>query len=327
MKRMAALLLAGLLLVSGALAADDDAIGLYTPLDEAQETELAEAAERILDEILLDDMTDGEKALALHDWLVTHCGYSVTLYRDMAYGALVQGAAICRGYAHGYEYLAQAAGLDSVYTFSVPLLHAWTLTELDGSYYCIDPTWDDNHYERIGFVSHRHCMFSTANEQATSHYGEDTALIAGGGIYETAPWRDAVTQVIFDDDYMYFITRALDLVRCDRESWECETLYTIADSWPGFYEDYDTTLPAPATGLEKIGGRLWFNTPYTILSIRPNGKDVRTALETDGAEGFICGIAQRDGKLVWSVSKTVKTLQYDLCGGSVRGRRLTVDSE
>lgn len=323
MKRTTAWLLALALLMTAAWAADDDALGLYTPLNTAQEAALAQAAEEILDAILLDDMTDGEKALAMHDWLVTHCSYAVTQHRDMAYGALVQGEAICRGYARGYAYLTQCAGFSSVYTFSPELLHAWTLTKLDGSYYCIDPTWDDNHYERIGFVSHRHCMFSTATEREISHYGEDTDLIAEGGVYETAPWREAVTQVIFDGDYMYFITRSLDLVRCDRETWECETLYTIDDAWPGFYEDYDSSLPAPATGLEKIGGRLWFNTPYAIVSIRPNGRDARAALQTDGAEGYICGVSQRDGKLIWSTAKSVKTLQYTLHEGTVRGRRLT----
>lgn len=322
MKRIGAMILALALLVSGAWAADDDALGLYTPLDAAQEAELATAAARILDEILLDDMTDGEKALALHDWVVTHCRYSVTECRDMAYGVLVQGEGICRGYARGYAYLAQAAGLRSEYTFSVPLLHAWTLTELDGSYYCIDPTWDDDHYERIGFVNHRHCMFSTEAGRDLTHYGEDTARIAEGGIYETAPWREAVTQVIFDGDYMYFITRSLDLVRCDRATWECETLYTIDEAWPGFYEDYDSSLPAPATGLELIRGRLWFNTPYAIVSVRTNGKDARVALKTDGSEGYICGIALRDGKLTWSLSETTKNLTYDLREATVRGKKL-----
>lgn len=323
MKRYAALLLAIAILSGAAWAADDDALGLYTPLSGTQEAELEQAAADILSEILLDDMTDGEKALAMHDWIVTHCSYGVTQHRDMAYGVLVQQEGICRGYARAFAYLAQAAGLASEYTFSTELLHAWTLTQLDGSYYCIDPTWDDNHYERIGFVSHRHCMFSTANERALSHYGEDTDLVAEGGLYETAPWRDAVTQVIFQGDSMYFIDRSLRLIRCDRESWECETLYTIDEPWPNFYEDYDSSLSAPATGLEWIGGRLWFNTPYAILSIKPNGRDLRTALTTDGEDGFICGIALRDGALVWSVSKTVKTLQYTLHTGIVRGRRLT----
>lgn len=323
MRRFAALLLAVVMLSGVALAADDDALGLYTPLSAEEEAELARTAEDILDEIFLDDMTDGEKALAIHDWIVTHGSYAVTQHRDMAYGVIVQQQGICRGYARAYAYLANAAGLPCEYTFSTELLHAWTLTELDGSYYCIDPTWDDNHYERIGFVSHRHCMFSSAAAASLSHYGEDTDRIADGGLYESAPWRDAVTQVIFRGKYMYFIDRSLNLIRCDRKSWECETLYTIDEAWPDFYEDYDSSLSAPATGLEWIGGRLWFNTPYAILSIKPNGRDLQTALSTDGQDGYFCGIAQRDGKLVWSVSKTVKTLQYTLHEGTVRGKRLT----
>lgn len=326
MKRCLALALAILLLAGTALAAGDDALGLYMELTDEQQTALDDAAEEILSQILLDDMTDGEKALAIHDWIVTHCSYSLTLYRDMAYGALVEGTVICRGYARGFQYLAEKAGLSCQYTFSETLLHAWTLTQLDGSYYCIDPTWDDDHYERIGFVNHRHCMISTETSRERNHYGEDTDLIADGGAYESAPWQNAVTQVIFDGDYMYFIDRDRNLIRCSRADWSCQTLYTIEDAWPGFYEDYDGS-PAPATGLVKIGSRLWFNTPYAIVSIKTNGRDAHTALTVDEQDGYICGVALRDGKLVWSVSDTIKNISYDLHEGVAHGRRLTETTE
>ncbi len=311
MKQAAALLLALALLMGCALAAEDDALGLDTPLDEAQQAALDEAAAAVVDELLLPDMSDGEKALALHDWLVLHCRYSVTEYRDMAYGAVVDGEAICRGYARGYALLAAQAGLESVYTFSAALAHAWTLTRLDGCYYGVDPTWDDDHYERIGFVNHRHCMFSDATGRAQNHYGEDTDIKAGGGVYEDAPWQDAVTRVIFDGDYMYFIDRSLRLVRCERSSWACETLYTMDAVWPGFFEDYDGS-PAPAAGLELLDGRFWFNTPEAVISLAMDGGDPRVEYSAGGEDGYLCGLVRRGGKLVVSLSQTKHNVGYRL---------------
>lgn len=311
MKQTVALLLSLALLMGCALAADDDALGLYTPLDEAQQTELDTAAGAIVTELLLPDMSDGEKALALHDWLVLHCRYDTGKYRDMAYGAVVEGEAICRGYARGFALLAAQAGLDSVYTFSVALAHAWTLTRLDGHYYGIDPTWDDDHYERIGFVNHRHCMFSDATGRAQNHYGEDTDIKADGGIYENAPWQEAVTRVIFDGDYMYFIDRSLRLVRCERSSWACETLYTIDAAWPGFFEDYDGS-PAPATGLELLDGRFWFNTPDSVISLAMDGSDPCVEYTADGESAYLCGLVQRGGKLIVSLSQTKHNVGYTL---------------
>ncbi len=311
MRQAVALLLSLALLMGCALAADDDALGLYTPLDEAQQTELDTAAGAIVTELLLPDMSDGEKALALHDWLVLHCRYDTGKYRDMAYGAVVEGKAICRGYARGFALLAAQAGLDSVYTFSVALAHAWTLTRLDGHYYGIDPTWDDDHYERIGFVNHRHCMFSDATGRAQNHYGEDTDIKADGGVYEDAPWQEAVTRVIFDGDYMYFIDRALRLVRCERSSWACETLYTIDAVWPDFFEDYDGS-PAPATGLELLDGCFWFNTPDSVISLAMDGSDPCVEYSADGEGAYLCGLVQRGGKLIVSLSQTKHNVGYTL---------------
>jgi len=312
MKILVCVLLAVLLLAVPAAAGDNDATGLYTSLTAEQAIAEEAAANEILRTILLPDMSDGEKALAIHDWIVLNTSYSIEKYRDMDYGVIVEHKAICRGYARAFVYLAEHAGLSSEYTFSPELLHAWALTELDGSYYCADPTWDDNHYERIGFVTHRHFLFTTATEQSLSHYGEDNPLIAEGGIYENAPWQEAVTQVIFDGDSMYFINRDFELIRADRKTWNCEVLLQVLDHWTGFYEDYDPSLEAIATGLILRDGRLWFNTPHAVYSVPTDGIGLRCEYRDDTIDGFLCGIADINGSITVSVSSACKTLKYEL---------------
>lgn len=102
-----------------------------------------------------------EMALWLHDKvaeLVVYDGAGVTeggtgLNHQTAYGALVDGKAVCAGYARLYQYLLQCAGIpawtlrgDSVNPVtgqSVP--HAWNLMWLNDGQDCLyaDVTWDD----------------------------------------------------------------------------------------------------------------------------------------------------------------------------------------
>jgi len=68
-----------------------------------------------------------------------------------AYGALVEGRAVCRGYAMAYRTLLKRAGIPSTYVRSAAMGHGWVQACLDGRWLHIDVTWDD-----ITPLSHRH---------------------------------------------------------------------------------------------------------------------------------------------------------------------------
>lgn len=95
--------------------------------------------------------TDRDKALALHDALCRHVEYDTKAPNcHSAYGALVDKAAVCDGYAEAYQALLQKAGISAYRITGVvatssgdPLAHAWLLVRLDGAYYLSDVTWDD----------------------------------------------------------------------------------------------------------------------------------------------------------------------------------------
>lgn len=77
--------------------------------------------------------------------------YEETDNAHNAYGALVEGKAVCEGYAEAYQFLLQCAGLQSfIVTGSsmnpatgIPEGHAWNMVRVDGRYYHVDLTWDD----------------------------------------------------------------------------------------------------------------------------------------------------------------------------------------
>jgi transglutaminase-like putative cysteine protease len=66
-----------------------------------------------------------------------------------AYGILVAGTAVCTGYAHAFQLLAQASGLEPVVVTGTASSgfttggHAWNQVLVDGQWLVVDATWDD----------------------------------------------------------------------------------------------------------------------------------------------------------------------------------------
>ncbi|MGI6191895.1 MAG: transglutaminase domain-containing protein [Eubacterium sp.] len=103
--------------------------------------------------------SDAVVAMEIHDKLCKQITYndaanaSDAFFYDpshTAYGALVNGKAVCDGYALAYSYLLKKCGISSAvalgYVGSNAQTggHAWNLVKLSGSWYEADATWDDN---------------------------------------------------------------------------------------------------------------------------------------------------------------------------------------
>ena len=106
------------------------------------------------DEILLgitDSMSEFEKELYLHDALASHTMYVDTENAHNAYGALVNGKAVCDGYSEALQYLLRCVGIQSFIAIGSSkdpntyedVGHAWNIVRIDGEYYHVDVTWDD----------------------------------------------------------------------------------------------------------------------------------------------------------------------------------------
>lgn len=98
-------------------------------------------------------MNEYQKELALHDYVVNHTKYDNSNYvrgtipeEDYtAYGVLVNGKAVCEGYANAMYKLLKAAGIENrvVTGYAGGEGHAWNIVKVGGAYYHLDSTWDD----------------------------------------------------------------------------------------------------------------------------------------------------------------------------------------
>ncbi len=109
------------------------------------------AVEAFLD-VITHNMRDYDRELLLHNRLASHVTYDLDAPNaHNAYGALVEGRAVCEGYAEALQVLLHRAQIKSMLVFGssvnpstgIPEGHAWNMVEIRGNYYHVDLTWND----------------------------------------------------------------------------------------------------------------------------------------------------------------------------------------
>lgn len=105
--------------------------------------ETEKAADRIMVQITA-DMDEYDIVKLFHDSLIINCKNDENgQYCNTVYGALVDGKALCEGYAKAFSYLCGRAGIENVIvTGKTTTDHMWNMVKLDGNWYHVDVTWD-----------------------------------------------------------------------------------------------------------------------------------------------------------------------------------------
>lgn len=136
--------------------------------------ELESAADKIIAG-MPDGLDDFGKVIYIHDYIAENTVYDefnadndISGLWDTSYGCLVQGKAICGGYAEGFSYMMKCLGIESgVVTGDVTdengeiSGHAWNYINLNGRYYWLDVTWDDTDDKNNPFT-HMYCIIDDA---------------------------------------------------------------------------------------------------------------------------------------------------------------------
>ncbi len=133
-------------------------VDYYTSAE--QETVLAEKIEDVMDDIIEPSMIDYEKVCAIYYYIYHNVfffydkvNYEIYTLKYTAYAAMVNGTAVCQGYATLFYRMALEAGVDCRVipgSSTDPNTeeaegHAWNIVKLGDSYYNVDATWDSNY--------------------------------------------------------------------------------------------------------------------------------------------------------------------------------------
>lgn len=142
-----------------------------------------EACKQVLDQCVTDDMTPAQKELAIHDWMIDHTAYDETHAlpnRNHPYGLLVEGQAVCMGYANTFQLFMDLLDIPCLTVTSST--HAWNLVQLDGDWYGVDVTWDDplGSYVNVPAADEKehHVYFNVTSDflRQTGHEWDDPSV-------------------------------------------------------------------------------------------------------------------------------------------------------
>ena len=186
--------------------------------------------------------TDLEKVFYVHEWLVQNIAYDREHLSDDVQddhnlrGALLEGTAVCDGYAKTYALTLRKLGITGVLVTSKDIGHAWNIVELDGNWYQVDCTWDDpvDGSDQLGYCMHKH-LLCTTEEMNTNHNddGDDSVAfdlenlgtqnivnLATDDTYENTWWKDKKSAIFpCGSDWYYASGERLfwrdDLGDCD----------------------------------------------------------------------------------------------------------------
>ena len=135
------------------------------PMENSKAELFWERAKIILREIILEGMTDYEKALAIYEYLVDAVAYDYDAYYtssdkdNVCYyleGVFERGRAVCDGKTKAFVLLCGMEGINCLRDYGASLTggegHAWNYIEIDGIWYLVDTTEGDAYYSADGTI-------------------------------------------------------------------------------------------------------------------------------------------------------------------------------
>lgn len=120
-----------------------------------------------------------EKELFFHNWLCENVSYSNDGTDDVytVYGALINGVAVCEGYARAMQLLCDSVGIPCTVTYGFlnGIGHMWNIIDPGDGWYHLDVTCDDD--EEFGYV--RYAYFNFSDELISLDHTLFDAVVSG----------------------------------------------------------------------------------------------------------------------------------------------------
>ena len=129
-----------------------------------QEERLDNEINSIISSLNIMGLSDYYKVLAFYNYIVNNITYDYTGLNNndklkfSAYSALINKTAVCSGYASLFYKLCLSEGIDcriitgSTIGTNMDADHSWNIVNIDGKYYCVDPTWGSEENAKDWFL-------------------------------------------------------------------------------------------------------------------------------------------------------------------------------
>lgn len=282
------------------------------------------AAEKALS-VVQPGMSNLEKALALHDYIVLNAEYDYQGVMDdelpdsdyTAEGILVKGKGVCQGYALAYQYLLGKVGIESKYVASAAMQHGWNLVKIDGQWYHVDATWDDPVWDQLGRVRHQYFMLSDSAIRNLEHDsweawngGTETAPLATSGKYDNFFWKNIDTGIWYYQGKWYYMeintTKGTDIrigkVKCQKILDSSATVIsTLSMKWP--YVGNPNAYWGNSAKTVLDNGKFYYSGPDAIYQMNLDGSGTVKVADVKYTDEYVYGFALVNGAFWISVKE------------------------
>jgi len=285
--------------------------GVYPPYitgDISEVEEYSKRLERATDEILFhitDDMTELEKVLTVHDYMVMHYEYDYS-YSNYLITIMTDKYGVCQSYSLAFKYVMDKLGIECTYVSSDEMNHMWNLVMVNGKWYHIDLTWDDmgeqTHY---GQLSHAHTLLSTnaITTMDKPHFGFDTGeLTADDDTYLNASWHNGIGSIAHLKNHFHYIDS--NRLMCSNGNVLVENL-DGGDGWWDF-NDLHQGLPENFSTVCEHDGKMYYNTDEGIYEYDATAKKSRKISDAK----YVCGFFIDKNKLYYSKPEVYKDGEF-----------------
>jgi len=155
-------------------------------LQDLKELFVLDKAKEIINLVIKDGMTDYEKELAIHDYIVKNTHYDLDELDEQkdvdpdsfsAFGLLKNGKSVCLGYTRTFQLFMDILDIECLTIHSSAYggeEHAWNMVKLDGEWYHVDVTWDDPIPDQKSNISHSFFNVTTKHMKRTEHEWDES---------------------------------------------------------------------------------------------------------------------------------------------------------
>lgn len=203
--------------------------------------------------LITEDMTDFQKAVTVHDYIVMNLKYDTSYNVYDAVNMALGGSGVCQGYAQMfYDICANELGMGCGFAVGQNKTpgdagHIWNVINIDGAWYHTDATYDDPLFRDSETkaltdaplrVSHNYFLISDEKlksinpNDSIDRENIDCAVECSDAYYdENRPWDDSSSaQIIVNDGAVYYISGNEIIRKSDKEE---KTVYEFKYSSGG----------------------------------------------------------------------------------------------
>jgi hypothetical protein len=163
-------------------------------------------------------MTKLEKALVLHDYIVSNTAYNDTKsnnFRVKETGVFLKHKANCQGYTLAYMLLLNKAGIKNKIIKSTKMNHMWNKIKIGSYWLNTDVTFDDpvcalKLADQYGVVKHDYFMCSDKKFKSGEHYGFSTGKLKSTTKYDKKYWKNVNSAFVrINGKWLYISTKGI----------------------------------------------------------------------------------------------------------------------